>query len=461
MVGVPIRNKCDNCRIRKKKCGEQRPSCAECIRSGWNCPGYPPRWKFMNETPRLKKLYSRKKYIFESDDTSPDAMSPEKAILSPTEYGSDMFLFEDFQVVSLEVPRFHYNNPLATKLMYCLGCKVKGNLLPLWLSGSFFQYIPGRLGHNIALDDAISCVCSLYCDRSSNEYTKSNAIYRNYVRALSSLQKCLTEENVCLQSETLCASILLQMCELAVNVDKAKWSGLSRGTSQLIEARGIGRYKDPFDLGMLESQLSYIVIQSAKFQEDCYLRKPEWRALLATTSAWPSNTVSVKELKSLELRIQLCHQLFELPSVLMEASSFYQNSGGLLAGSYPVFMNQILEMCSKMKAWLSSEVEPHIFHKSLDTVGTEVQYSDPIAGVVDCVANTTLLTLDRVICSLYHGSTATNKIDTFDDPEIVEGWYRRALVAYDSVNSESTFAAKPLGIGLQQFQSSSPKPLSG
>ncbi|KAK6599123.1 hypothetical protein H4I96_08327 [Botrytis cinerea] len=442
MVGVPIRNKCDNCRIRKKKCGEQRPSCAECIRSGWNCPGYPPRWKFMNETPRLKKLYSRKKYIFESDDTSPDAMSPEKSMLSPTEYGSDMFLFEDFQVVSLEVPRFHDNNPLATKLMYCLGCKVKGNLLPLWLSGSFFQYIPGRLGHNIALDDAISCVCSLYCDRSSNEYTKSNAIYRNYVRALSSLQKCLTEENVCLQSETLCASILLQMCELAVNVDKAKWSGLSRGTSQLIEARGL-------------------VIQSAKFQEDCYLRKPEWRALLATTSAWPSNTVSVKELKSLELRIQLCHQLFELPGVLMEASSFYQNSGGLLAGSYPVFMNQILEMCSKMKAWLSSEVEPHIFHKSLDTVGTEVQYSDPIAGVVDCVANTTLLTLDRVICSLYHGSTATNKIDTFDDPEIVEGWYRRALVAYDSVNSESTFAAKPLGIGLQQFQSSSPKPLSG
>ena len=172
----------------------------------------------MNETPRLKKLYSRKKYIFESDDTSPDAMSPEKAILSPTEYGSDMFLFEDFQVVSLEVPRFHDNNPLATKLMYCLGCKVKGNLLPLWLSGSFFQYIPGRLGHNIALDDAISCVCSLYCDRSSNEYTKSNAIYRNYVRALSSLQKCLTEENVCLQSETLCASILLQMCEVSTSL---------------------------------------------------------------------------------------------------------------------------------------------------------------------------------------------------------------------------------------------------
>lgn len=102
--------------------------------------------------------------------------------------------------------------------MYCLGCKVKGDLVPLWLIGSFFKYVPGRLGHNSALDDAISCVCSLYCDRSSNEYTKSKVIYKNYVRALSSLQKCLADEYLRLQSETLCASLLLQMCEVSLRV---------------------------------------------------------------------------------------------------------------------------------------------------------------------------------------------------------------------------------------------------
>ncbi|TGO37641.1 hypothetical protein BHYA_0092g00240 [Botrytis hyacinthi] len=460
MVGVPTSNRCDNCRRRKKKCGEQRPSCAECIRSGWDCPGYPPRWKFVNERPRLKKLYSRRKYVFESNFTSPDLMRPEGASLGSIKSGSDLFLLEDFEVVSLEIPRFHGNNPLAVKLMYCLGCKVKGDLLPLWLIGSFFQYIPGRLGYNIALDDAITCICSLYCDGSSNEYTKSKAIYRSYIQALSSLQKCLVEERLRFQSETLCASLLLQMCELVVNVDKAKWIDLARGTSQLIKARGVGRYKDPFDLGMLESQLSYIVIQSAKFKEDCYLRKPEWRAILATTSTWPSNTITMKELKSLELRIQLCKQLFELPSILMEASSFLQNSGGLLAGSYPVSLNNILEICSKMKVWLSCGVEPHIFPNPRDTTGATVQYSDPIAGVVDCVANTTLLTLDKVICSLYHGSMATHAVDTFDDPEVVEGWYRRAIKAYDFVQKESTVAAEPLGIGLRQFQSSSPKPLA-
>ncbi|KAF7889336.1 uncharacterized protein EAF01_010829 [Botrytis porri] len=461
MVGVPTSNRCDNCRIRKKKCGEQRPSCAECIRSGWDCPGYPPRWKFVNEAPRLKRLYSRRKYIFECSTISPDAMAPETTILSSIESDSNWILSEKLEVagVPLEIPRFHGNNPLATKLMYCLGCKVKGNLVPLWLIGSFFQYIPDRLGHNIALDDAITCVCSLYCDTSSDEYTKSKAIYRNYIRALSSLQKCLVEERLRFQPETLCASLLLQMCELLVNVDKHKWIDLARGTSQLIQARGVGRYKDPFDLEMLESQLSYIVIQSAKFNEHCYLRQPEWRALLATTSKWPSNAITLKELKSLELRTQLCHQLFEIPSVLMAASSSFQNSGGFLAGSHPVIMDNILEICSEMKAWLSREVEPHIFPNPCNTTRTTVEYSDPIAGVVDCVTNTTLLTLDKVICSLYHGSIATHAVDTFDDPEIVARWYRRALVAYDFVQGESRFVAKPLEIGLRQLQSSSPKPL--
>lgn len=172
----------------------------------------------MNERPRLKKLYSRRKYVFESNTASPDIMRSEKVSLDSIESGSALFLLENFEVVSLEIPRFQGNNPLTTKLIYCLGCKVKGDLLPLWMIGSFFQCIPGRLGYNIALDDAITCVCSLYCDGSSNEYTKSKAIYSSYIRALSSLQKCLVEERLRFQSETLCASLLLQMCEVSINI---------------------------------------------------------------------------------------------------------------------------------------------------------------------------------------------------------------------------------------------------
>lgn len=238
MVGVSTSKRCDNCRKRKKKvslrpnaalsgrisvlttrilkCGEERPSCAECIRSDWDCPGYAPRWKFMDETPRLAKLYSQTKYIYDENSTSVDVFSPAETSFNSTRFGSELFTLEKFADAPLKIFRFHDNNPLATTLVYCLGCKVKGDLVPLWLIGSFFQHIPSRLGHNSALDDAISCICSLYCDRSSNGYTRSKTIYKNYIWALSSLRECLIHEHLRFQSETLCASLLLQMCEVSL-----------------------------------------------------------------------------------------------------------------------------------------------------------------------------------------------------------------------------------------------------
>ncbi|KAB8293772.1 hypothetical protein EYC80_009257 [Monilinia laxa] len=305
MVGVATSKRCDNCRKRKKKCGEQRPSCAECIRSGWGCPGH---------------------------------------------------------------LRF--------------------------------------------------------------------------------------------QSETLCASLLLQICELAVNVDKGKWSDLARGTAQLIQARGVHRYTDGFDLGMLESQLSYIVVQSAKSREDCFLHQPEWRVLLTTTSSWPSNAITPTELKSLKLRVELCSQLFQLPSILEEASSYDNRPSGSTSALDPILTNKTHRMYSNMKIWLHHAVEPHLISTPSNTTHDTIKYPDTIAGVVDCVANTTLLTLDKLLCLLYHGNISTHPINTLASPATVENWYRRASTAFEFVQTESTFAAKPLGIGISQFQSSIPKPLA-
>ncbi|EDN99307.1 predicted protein [Sclerotinia sclerotiorum 1980 UF-70] len=157
----------------------------------------------MDETAKLAKLYSRKKYIDEYDTKDSGVITPEEEILSSTEFCSTVFVMETFRDAPPGISRFHDDNSLATTLVYCLGCKVKGDLIPLWLLGSFYQHIPGRLGHSIALDDAVSC--------------------------------------------------------LAVNIDKGRWGDLARGTAKLIQARGVYRHTDPFDLGMLESQLSYIV----------------------------------------------------------------------------------------------------------------------------------------------------------------------------------------------------------
>ena len=112
------------------------------------------------------------------------------------------------------VPRGLEASCLSSKLVFCLDSKVKGTLIPLRIIGSFFDYIPARLGHNLALDDAVSCVCNIYCGGPSSPANIQNLIYQSYVRAISSLRGCLGDTSVRMEPETLCASILLQMCEV-------------------------------------------------------------------------------------------------------------------------------------------------------------------------------------------------------------------------------------------------------
>ena len=114
-----------------------------------------------------------------------------------------------------EVPRFNEINSLGSALVYCLESKVKGALIPLRLVGSFFDFIPARLGCNAALDDAVSCLCAIYSGPPSSPYYFHKGIYQSYVRALSSFRGYLGDTTLRLESETLCASILLQMCEVS------------------------------------------------------------------------------------------------------------------------------------------------------------------------------------------------------------------------------------------------------
>ena len=121
-----------------------------------------------------------------------------------------------------EVPRYHEVNRLASELLYCLDSKVKGTLVPLPLVGSFFEFIPARLGRNAALDDAVSCLCAIYCGTSPTPYSLHSGVRQRYVKALSSLRGCLGDLSLRMESETLCASILLQMCEVSFALAQPK-----------------------------------------------------------------------------------------------------------------------------------------------------------------------------------------------------------------------------------------------
>ena len=233
----------------------------------------------MDEAPRLAEYYARRHYTYDDidDDVQEENVRSEGAVIvwkdSCSLYGSRSRTNEN--CAAYEIPRCLETNPLGSSLVYCLESKVKGKLIPLWLVGSFFQYVPARIGRNAALDAAVSCLCDIYC----SPYNLPSSIYQNYIKAVSSLRGCISDSSRQMESETLCASILLQMCEvsliyayskvkrlrptdlikLIINVDRGRWSHLARGTTFLLHSRGVQRYTDSFDHAMLESQLSIAV----------------------------------------------------------------------------------------------------------------------------------------------------------------------------------------------------------
>ena len=184
-----------------QQCGEENPSCMQCIRSGWKCPGYTNTWKFIDEHPRLAMDYSRRKYIYDESSNGEEDDENIRVLV--------------WKAHTSKIPRYHGTNPLASALIYSLDSKTKGVLVPLRLAGSFFDFIPSRLGHNQALDDAVSCLCAIYSRISSTLYDFHKRVVLRYVQALSSLRICLNDALLQSKSETLCASILLQICEVS------------------------------------------------------------------------------------------------------------------------------------------------------------------------------------------------------------------------------------------------------
>lgn len=117
------------------------------------------------------------------------------------------------------VPRSPNHNTLGSEMIYHSRTNAKGKLVPLLLFGSFFDFIPARLGTSIALDDAVKCLCSVYSRARPSPNELPRGVYRQYLAAVTSLRKCVEDPTLRMESETLCASILLQICEVSASLD--------------------------------------------------------------------------------------------------------------------------------------------------------------------------------------------------------------------------------------------------
>ncbi|EXJ84968.1 hypothetical protein A1O3_05643 [Capronia epimyces CBS 606.96] len=472
MVGTRRSTGCETCRKRKKKCGEELPECAACRKSGWKCPGYSRRWKFVDENSQLISLYRRKKYIFDDVDESrgPDWKQPEYVSYGPVSPEKEIPApnpgYKPIIQCHLSTP----SDQTCAALCYMLDRPESQTRFPVRSFGGFLEMIPSRLGRNVALDDSISCICSIYTDapRCAPGTTTSLKLY---ARSLNSLRKSLGSPQARTESETICASIILQICELNLSDDMGRWDSLCRGSKLLIQQCGPTRFSEPFERSMLESQRAWFIVQDVDSERQCFLSHKHWRDLLET-----SRRLDVgKEPRGFSLRAELCEFLVEVPSLIAEVSyvSKHMDANDItsvdFANRHQKALLRTLALKRSLESWYSAKLEPQrpspIFQSNDQQLvradgavtrmpGDQPKFAYPelLSAVADCVSNSLMVRLGMLLSSMLSISPyQRDRVDLYPCLGVMLRRRDAASQSLDIVRSISHVAAKPLDFGLRQL----------
>ena len=104
-------------------------------------------------------------------------------------------------------------------LTYILTDSNCNNNLSPQATGTFFPFVPCRLGVNKALDAAVYCLWHAYCDFSRVGHAQKNTL-KAYGKGLGTLRGIIDDSASQTNSETICASIVIQYCEVRGLLEK-------------------------------------------------------------------------------------------------------------------------------------------------------------------------------------------------------------------------------------------------
>ena len=315
--------------------------------------------------------------------------------------------------------------------------------------------IPARLGRSSALDDAVKCLCSLFSDFSRRAASVSSASYRLYGRSLQSLRRSLNIPQARTVSETICASIILQLCELIMHAKGGRWNQLCQGTKLLVQESGPGHFVHPFERAMLESQRAWFIVQDADLGQECFLSRQEWRVLLSSPGP--------REPASISLRSQLCDFLVDVPGLLKDVSNVISRTAGIDLPEAQVterrqkVVHQLVSLKQTFEWWYHSRVAPlrsisdAIYSKEMRESHAKGFGDDGVLlAVVDCVSNSVMIKLDALLFNLANNSEATTA-SSFACQGAIAGRRKAMSNALSYVWEHSSVALKPLEFGLQRL----------
>ncbi|KAJ5129600.1 uncharacterized protein N7515_005639 [Penicillium bovifimosum] len=258
MPGVPSGRACDACRKQKKKCDEKQPACGRCLRLKVNCVGS-----------------GQQRYMFKQERLSPKSHRSGQStlVLRPTSNKREL--------PALNIPRAcpaTYITLLTNSFVGIIKRSTDLRFNLWWSFGIFLEEVPRRLGSNEALDRAVDAVTTAHADFCTHRQASVQALSK-YSHALTTLRLYLDDPLQASASDTLCAVMILLVCQTFISNDGQTISGHAQGAANILHARKNFGPRDDFERKLFLSLRGSVLFEGL-YNDAIDLSAEEWEALV-------------------------------------------------------------------------------------------------------------------------------------------------------------------------------------
>ncbi|KAJ5383780.1 transcriptional regulator family: Fungal Specific TF, partial [Penicillium concentricum] len=257
MPGVPSGRACEGCRKQKKKCDEKKPACGRCLRLKVSCVGS-----------------GQQRFKFKQEHFSPKSNQNGQMTLASRSISTE-------EKYPFEIPRPCPSNRMTSLTSSFVGAIKRSTDLRYnmwWSFGMFLEDVPRRLGSSEALDRAVDAVTTAHAGFCTRQPVSVETLAK-YSYALRTLRIYLDDPLQASASSTLCAVMILLVCQTFIGSNGNIVSGHAQGAANILQARKNFGPRDDFERKLFLSLRGSVLFEGL-YNDDIDLSPEEWDALV-------------------------------------------------------------------------------------------------------------------------------------------------------------------------------------
>ncbi|MCJ1313680.1 hypothetical protein MMC25_007359 [Agyrium rufum] len=255
----------------------------------------------------------------------------------------------------------------------------------------FVIELPRHVGLSLACDLSMR---ALYLAHTAMLHMTGASLVKSrigYGRALGELQLCVADPAKSRSTGTLCATLLLGICEQLLCADFTAAIRHAGGAARLIKAIGPRQFEEPFEYTMLHALQGAIVVESILYQQGYFLDSPLW---LITCRQGPNTRITETPFRT------LFPLLSRLPNLLF---TFRESaSTGAVNTSDSIFLHtQIDDLRYDLQAWRDTPAYTETFRTttqpSAEFFEEDLIYTSNNAVSILCTYAATMILLNSAL----------------------------------------------------------------